>query len=368
MLARIEGCWKLDQFHCPSYNKRTMNNRGSALDKENKQGNLLVSLNLGMTALILLGVIILAGWVLMLDRQINHLNSLAGTMMNQQKTLAARADLSQQELAQLQQEFDNLPTQVLLQNQAEPELPTPTPTTAEENTPTPTVVESELDDGHYDQIVLQLQPELYELSDERYFRLPPLSISLPTGWDFVYESNGDLTFIDPFNNAAEIQLWAVNTINTFLLNEYGSFDLLSSGDLVWYPNPVPFRGLIADEYSLFFTANDYSSEPISLTIEDAPMSRILQGSYMYRTTADISDSRHYLSFDSQQEPMPIFGYAVNRNGVLYVRTWREYDQTFYWIRGSRVMHHQTSLIYNEPTDFINEEGEAIAPEIKIPGF
>ncbi|HET59764.1 MAG TPA: hypothetical protein ENN32_05300, partial [Chloroflexi bacterium] len=295
------------------------------MDKENKQGNLLVSLNLGMTALILLGVIILAGWVLMLDRQINHLNSLAANMMNQQKTLAARADLSQQELAQLQQEIDNLPTQALLANQAEPELPTPTPTTAEENTPTSTVVESELNDDHFDQIILQPQAELYELSDKRYFRLPPLSINLPDGWDFVYESNGNLTFFDPFNNVIEVQLWAVNTIDTFLLNEYGSFDLLSNGDLVWFPDPVPFRGMIADEYSLFFTADDFSSEPLSLILEDAPMSRILQGSYMYRTTADISDSRHYLSFDSQQEPMPIFGYAVNRNGVLYVRTWREYD-------------------------------------------
>jgi hypothetical protein len=345
-----------------------MNNRGSGTDKENKQGNMLVSLNLGMTALILLGVIILAGWVLMLDRQINHLNSLAGNMMNQQKTLAARADLSQQELAQLQQEIDSLPAQGLLPNQAEPELPTPTPTTAEEITPTPTGVKSELDDDHFDQIVLQPQPELYELSDDRYFRLPPLLISLPADWSFVYESNGDLTFIDPFNNAANIQLWAVNTIDTFLLNEYGSFDHLTSGELVWYPDPVPFRGLIADEYSLFFTTEDHSSHPISLTIEDAPMSRILQGSYMYRTTEDLRESRHYLSFDSQQEPMPIFGYAINKNGVLYVRTWREYDQTFYWIRGSRVMHHQIGLIYDEPADFINEEGEAIAPEIKIPGF
>ncbi len=338
------------------------------MDKENNQSNLLVSLNLGMTALILLGVIILAGWVLMLDRQVNHLNALTGNVMNQQKTLAARADQSQQELAQLQQEIDSLPTQALLANQAEPELPTPTPTTAEENTPTPAVVESELNDDHFDQIMLQPQAELYELSDERYFRLPPLSISLPDGWDFVYESNGNLTFIDPFNNAAEVQLWAVNTIDTFLLNEYGSFDLLSSGDLIWFPDPVPFRGMIADEYSLFFTAENYSSEPLLITLEDAPMSRILQGSYMYRTIADISNSRHYLSFDSQQEPMPFFGYAVNQNGVLYVRTWREYDQTFYWIRGSRVMHSQMGLLYDEPADFISEAGESIAPEIKIPGF
>jgi hypothetical protein len=333
------------------------------MNQENKQSNLLVSLNLGMTALILLGVIILAGWVLMLDRQINHLNALTGNVMNQQKTLAARADLSQQELAQLQQELGNLPT-----NQTETELPTPTPADDQEITPTAQTIQSEMDDDHFDQIMLQPQAELYELSNERFFRLPPLSISFPDGWTFVYESNGNLTFFDPFNNAIEVQLWAVNIIDTFLLNEYGSFDHLSSGELVWYPNPVPFRGMIADEYSLFITAEDFSSEPLSLILEDAPMSRILQGSYMYRTTADIRDSRHYLSFDSQQEPMPIFGYAINRNGVLYVRTWREYDQTFYWIRGSRVMHHQIGLIYNEPADFINEAGESIAPEIKIPGF
>jgi len=338
------------------------------MNEENRQSKLLVSLNLGMTALILLGVIILAGWVLMLDRQINQLNVMAGNAMNYQNTLAARADLSQQELAQLQQEIDRLATQALLTNQEEPELSTPTPATAEETAPTPAAVESEPGATVFDRIVLQPQPNLYELSDERYFRLPPLAISVPAGWSFVYESSGNLTFIDDFNNPVEVKLWAVNTIDSFLLNEYGNFDHLTSGELVWYPDPVPFRGMIADEYSLFFTAGDFSSQPLSLTVEDAPMSRILQGSYMYRTTTDLSASRHYLSFDSQQEPMPIFGYAVNRNGVLYVRTWREYDQTYYWIRGNRVMHPEMGLLYNEPQDFINEAGEKTVPEIEIPGF
>ncbi|MEE4193817.1 MAG: hypothetical protein V2J07_01335 [Anaerolineae bacterium] len=322
---------------------------------EKKQHRLIV-LNFILTALILLGVIIVAGWLLMLDQRVNELSNTAGQLAIQltlQSTLAAY----QEEIAvEIQEEVEPQPIAAV-----ETEEPVVEATLTATATPKP----NELNFSNFQEIKLILNPRLDELSDLRYFRLPPLSFSFPQGWGFRYNSTGTLTVIDSFGNETTMRLHASNTRREFILNEIGTFTLQPDGTLSWYPDTAPRQGLGAGDYQLFFTIDDYTSEPVTITVEDAPMARILESIPMYRTYEDIVEDRRYLSFASQQEPMSMYGYMVVEDGSIFIRVWRSHDKFYYWVKGNYVMHPDEGLLYNDRQDLLNPDGTEIIPEIDL---
>ncbi len=322
---------------------------------EKKQYRLIV-LNFILTALILLGVIIAAGWLLMLDQRVNQLSNTAGQLAIQltlQSTLAAY----QEEIAvEIREDVEPQPITAVETEAPEVET-TPAPTA----TPRP----NELTVSNFEEIQLILNPGLDELSDQRFFRLPPLSFSFPEGWGFRYNSTGTLTVIDSFGNETTMKIHASNNRREFYLNEIGAFTLLPDGTLCWYPDTTPRQGLGAGGYQLFFTIDDYTSEPIIITVEDPPMARILESIPMYRTYTDIIEDRRYLSFASQQEPMSMYGYMVLEDGSIYIRVWRSHDKFYYWVKGNFVMHPDEGLLYNDLEDLLNPDGSEMIPEIDL---
>ena len=329
------------------------------MNKTEKRRQLMVTLNLGMTALILLGVIVIAGWLLMLDQQVNQLSSAVGDMATQ-LTLQPQLDAYQEEI-DAENEAEEQETSA--------EEPAPTDTTpASEAAPTeiPTETPSELTETFYQQIQLVPSGILNELSDQRYFRLPPLIIELPDGWNYRYESEGKLTLSDSFGNEVEMIIRAVNGQGEFVLNQIGYFQSLANGGLSWYPDSTPHQGLVAGEYTITANIGGFVSSPLSISIEDAPMARILESISLYRTAQDIEEDRRYLSFDSQQEPMSMFGYMVSDEGILYIRVWRAHDKFYYWVKGEHVMHPEMAKLYNDLEDLQGESGEYIIPEIVLP--
>lgn len=322
-----------------------------------KRRSFLISLNLILTAMILLGVMIVGGWLLMLDRQVNQLSSAAGELAAQ---LTIQSDLEQYQAdidAQSGQEQAN---DMPAENPAEPtQEPTP------EVTITPKPTETELNTSFFEDIQILPSPMLDELSKTRYFRLPPLKFVFPTGWSYTFDSNGILTLSDPYGNKTTMKIWAVNEMGEFLLNQIGMFESMADGTLSWYPDSTPRQGLGAGVYQLTIEIKDYTSEPIEIQVEDAPMARILESVPMYRTYDDLLQDRRYLSFASQQEPMSMHGYTITPDGTLYVRVWRAHDKFYYWVNGDFVMHPEKGLLYNDLEDLKDEDGNLLLPNIDM---
>jgi len=329
------------------------------MNATDKRRQFLTTLNLILTALILLGVIIVAGWLLMLDQQVNQLNAAAGELAAQ---LTIQSDLDQY-TAETESESEPAQEQAAVEEEVVVENdPTLEPTPAYTITPKPT--ESEMDQAHYESIVLVPNPMLKELSTTRHFRLPPLEFQFPEDWNYIFDTNGTLTLTDPFGNAANMQIWAVNDMGEFLLNQIGIFETLADGSLSWSPDTTPRQGLVAGTYHLSFEINDYTSEEMEITVEDAPMARILEAVSMYRTFDDILEDRRYLSFASQQEPMSMYGYTIGPDGNLYIRVWRAHDKFYYWVRGDFVMHPEKGLLYNDLEDLEDDDGNLMLPKIE----
>lgn len=327
------------------------------MNTADKRRQFLTVLNLALTALILLGVIIVAGWLLMLDRQISQISSAAGDLAIQ-LTLESTLASYREEVGQGEVEENGTASNG--DDSAEPTLKA---TTAPTITPKPT--QSELNQTFYQNISLIPSPILNELSDAVYFRLPAMKIELPAGWSYRFDSVGTLTIVDSFNNEIEMKLWAVNNQSEFLLNEIGLFNSLQDGGLSWFPDTTPRQGLGAGQYEITFQIADYVSDPLMITINDAPMARILEAIPMYRTYSDIKEDRRYLSFASQQEPMSMFGYTITPDGTLYIRVWRAHDKNYYWVNGEFVMHPEKGILYNDLEDLQDEAGQDIIPKIEI---
>ena len=325
--------------------------------KYEQRRHLLTTINLILTALILLGVIVTAGWLMMLNREINTLRVEAGEMAVQ-LTLQSTLEAYEEEIA----------AEGLTEEGGAPSDEAEAPTDAPEatRTPSPTAREEETASADYSEIELFLSPELNELSDQRFFRLPPLSMNFPEGWGFLFDSNGKLTVIDAAGEESAMEIIAKNTRREFLLNEIGSFQLLADGSLSWFADTTPRQGLGAGDYEIWFNVGDYTSSPITITVDDAPMSRILQSVAMYRTFEDLEADNRYLSFDSYQEPMSMYGYTVMEDGTLFIRVWRSHDKFYYWIKGDFVMHPDRGILYNDLEDLKDETGAVIIPEIHHP--
>lgn len=296
----------------------------------------------------------------MLDQQVNQLNSAASELAAQ---LTIQSDLDQY-AAEIENESEPAQAEPAADEEITAEdNPTPEPTT--DYTPTPKPTASEMDASHYQNIVLVPNPMLKELSTTRHFRLPPLEFQFPEDWSYTFDTNGTLTLTDPYGNSASLQIWAVNEMGEFLLNQIGIFETLADGSLSWTPDTTPRQGLVAGTYHLSFKINDYTSEDMEITVEDAPMARILEAVAMYRTFEDILEDRRYLSFASQQEPMSMYGYTFGPDGNLYIRVWRAHDKFYYWVRGDFVMHPEKGLLYNDLVDLEDDEGTLMLPEIEI---
>lgn len=320
-----------------------------------KRRQFLTVINLILTALILIGVIIVAGWLLMMEQRINELSAASGEMAIQ-LTLQSTLDAYQEEIS------SDAPLENTPQPTEEIQEPTDEETTL---APTATPKPSEFTDAYFSQIKLLPNPMLDELSESRYFRLPPLSFQFPEGWTYRYNTNGKLTVIDSFGHETSMSIMTSNSRKEFILNDIGRFDLLADGTLSWYPDTTPRQGLGAGEYQLWLEIGEYTSEPIAITVDDAPMSRILEAVSMYRTYDDLVEDRRYLSFASQQEPMAMFGYMIQDDGSIYIRVWRSHDKFYYWVKGDHVMHPDLGILYNDMEDLLNEEGSEIIPQIEI---
>jgi hypothetical protein len=321
-----------------------------------KSRQLLTVINLILTALILIGVIVVAGWLLMMEQRINELSAASGEMAIQltlQSTLAAyEAEIAE---APQEQEAALEPTEII-------EAPTAEATLANTATPKP----NELTEAYFNQIELIPSPMLNELSDKHYFRLPPLTFAFPEGWDYRFNTAGKLTVLDAFGHETMMTILASNTRKEFVLNDIGAFELLSDGTLSWFPDTTPRQGLGAGQYQLWLEIDEYASAPIAITLDDAPMARILEAVSMYRTYDDLIQDRRYLSFASQQEPMAMYGYMLQDDGSLYIRVWRSHDKYYYWVKGDHVMHPDLGILYNGIEDLLNDEGAEIIPLIEIP--
>ncbi len=327
------------------------------MNTADKRRQFMTVLNLILTALILLGVIIVAGWLLMLDRQINQISSAAGELAMQ---LTLESTLAAYEV------------EIITQSETEEEgafyetdTVEPTPKTTNAPTITPKPTHSELNQTFYQNISLVPSPMLNELSNTQYFRLPPMRIDLPEGWRYRFDTAGSLTITDSFDNETQMKIWAVNTQGEFLLNQIGVFNSLADGGLAWFPDTTPRQGLGAGQYEINFQIAEFSSDPLLITIHDAPMARILEAIPMYRTYDDIEEDRRYLSFASQQEPMSMFGYAITPDGTLYIRLWRAHDKNYYWVNGEFVMHPEKGMLYNDLEDLKDGNGQDIVPKIEI---
>ena len=323
-----------------------------------KRRQFLIILNLILTAMILLGVMIVAGWLLMLDRQVNQVSSAAGELAAQ---LTIQSDLEQYQ-AEIDTESNHGQENDLPVENAATDPPQE-PTAEVTITPKPT--ETELSESYFQNIQMLPSPMLDELSDTRYFRLPPLEFIFPEGWSYTFDSNGNLTISDSFENKTTMKIWAVNEMGEFLLNQIGIFKSLSDGTLSWFPDSTPRQGLGAGVYHLTIEIKDYTSAAINITVEDAPMARILESVPMYRTYEDILQDRRYLSFASQQEPMSMHGYTTTPDGTMYIRVWRSHDKFYYWVKGDFVMHPEKGLLYNDLEDLKDEDGNLILPKIDM---
>ena len=321
-----------------------------------KRRQFLTVINLILTALILIGVIIVAGWLLMMEQRINELSAASGEMAIQ-LTLQSTLEAYEEEIA------SEVPSENISQPAEEIQAPVEEETApASTATPKP----NELTDAYFSQIELIPNPMLDELSESRYFRLPPLSFQFPEGWTHRYNTKGELTVIDSFGHETAMSIISSNSRQEFILNDIGRFDLLTDGTLCWYPDTSPRQGLGAGEYQLWLEIDDYNSEPIAITLDDAPMARILEAVSMYRTYDDLVEDRRYLSFASQQEPMAMFGYMIQDDGSIYIRVWRSHDKFYYWVKGDHVMHPDLGILYNDMEDLLNEGGSEIIPQIEFP--
>ena len=336
------------------------------MNNANKRRQFMLTLNLILTAMILLGVIVIAGWMLMLDRQVSQISSAAGDLAIQ-LTLQSTLDTYREEIEAEETTAVALETEDTAAGELK-KTDTPEAEPTKEPTSTPKPAESELDESGYEDISLILSPSLHELSEERYFRLPPLRFEFPEDWKFRFDSAGTLTIKDALDNETTMEVWADNPQTEFLLNEIGYFEALADGELGWYPDTTPREGLGAGEYRITFEIGEYISEPIRIFIEDSPMARILESIPMYRNYEDIEEDRRYLSFSSQQEPMSMYGYMISPEGTIYIRVWRSHDKYYYWVNGEFVMHPDRGLLYNSVEDLRDDTGQEIIPEITFAGY
>lgn len=305
---------------------------------------------------VLLTAIGLAVWAVGLQKSIS-------TLQNQSTEVAAQLTVE----GLVEEQMENHVTEEPQTTSQPTSLP---PTLTPQPTNPPTATPDLLTSDNFSQISFEFVPEVYELSDQTHYLIPPLHLLLPEEWSYVFEDSGKLTIAAPNEAETQLYLQMKNTATgaIFNLNEIGKFWYMATGDLAWYPpnfKEVPFD-LSSAEYEILIQINsqDYFSK--TFILEEAPQARILQSAPMYRTLQDIVDKQRYRSFGNQQEAMPMLGFNVQDDGRIYVRLWRQHDEEFYWINGEYVMHPDLPIAYNTLEDFQDEAGNWLIPEIKLP--
>ncbi|MCD4753980.1 MAG: hypothetical protein K8R40_12995 [Anaerolineaceae bacterium] len=324
------------------------------MNENNKKIEFPKQLILGLGGLIIIIFSALLIWAISLHQSISDLKT-ESTALAAELTLAIL--VNEQVAEQITQEATE--TKI-----SEPTALPPTSTTM------PTATPDLLTDSSFNQIQFEFVPVINELSDQRHFLIPPLHITFPDGWAFLFDETGQLTITAPNETETQLFLHMENSVTAdiFNLNTIGSFGHMINGDLVWHsPNFDEFPPEITPgEYKIMININgaDYYNQ--TFLLEEAPQARILQSAPMFRTMQDLLNKQKYRSFADQQENMPMLGYTVLDDGRLFIRLWRPYDQYFYWVNGEYVMHPTLAIAYNTLEDLRDESDQWLIPEIVIP--
>jgi len=324
------------------------------MNENNKKIEFPKQLLFGLGGLIIIIFSALLVWAISLHQSVSDLKT-ESTALAAELTVAVLVD------EQVSEQITQEPTETEISE------PTALPPTA---TPLSTATPDLLTDSNFNQIQFDFVPIIDELSDQRHFLIPPIHITFPEGWAFLFDKTGQLTITAP--NETETQLFLrmenTETAELFNLNSIGSFGHMINGDLVWHsPNFDEFPPEITPgEYKIMININNINYYDQTFLLEEAPQARILQSAPMFRTMLDLLNKQKYLAFADRQESMPMLGYTVLDDGRLFIRLWRPYDQHYYWINGEYVMHPTKAIAYNTLEDLHDESDQWLIPEILNP--